>query len=162
MSAEKSTTDGVAKLEAAYGPPSQAAFGSAVFTAKLDKDRDLEQVARETYRSFVGGLWERYGEEAWMGPWKQVYARQDGATADIVGELRGIADQQAATSVPMILDEIDSPEAARAALVAVYDDSAVTDLRVFSIGDGEAMSGLLIASARAATGVATFLVFLMD
>ena len=162
MSAEKSTTDGVAKLEAVYGPPSQAAFGSAVFTAKLDENRDLEQVAREMYRRFVGDVWERYGEEAWMGPWKQVYARPTGATPDIVGELRGIADQQAATSAPMILDTIDSPEAARAALIAVYDDSAVKDLRVFSIGDGEAMSGLLVAAARAENDEATFLVFLMD
>ena len=23
----------------------------------------------------LGKLWDRYGEAAWMGPWKEVYAR---------------------------------------------------------------------------------------
>ena len=38
----------------------------------------------------------------------------------------------------------------------------MTELRVFNLGDGEAMSGLLVAGRRGATGEATFLVFLMD
>ena len=65
-------------------------------------------------------------------------------------------------SVPMILENIDGAEQARAALAAAYDDPAVTELRVFNLGDGEAMSGLLVAGRRGATGEATFLVFLMD
>ena len=51
---------------------------------------------------------------------------------------------------------------ARAALAAAYDDPAVTDLRVYNLGDGGAMSGLLVAGYRKGTGEATFLVFLMD
>ena len=97
-----------------------------------------------------------------MGPWKEVYARKTGAKADIVAELRGISDSDAQNSVPMILDNIDGAEKARAALTAAYDDPAVTELRVFNLGDGEAMSGLLVAGRRQATGEAAFLVFLMD
>jgi Asp/Glu/hydantoin racemase len=97
-----------------------------------------------------------------MGPWKEVHARQVGAKPDIVAELRGITDRDARSSVPMILDKIDDAEGARAALAAAYDDPAVTELRVFNLGDGGAMSGLLVAGRRQATGVATFLVFLMD
>jgi hypothetical protein len=37
----------------------------------------------------------------------------------------------------------------------------VAELRVFNLGDGEAMSGLLVAGRRA-SGDATFLAFLMD
>jgi hypothetical protein len=62
----------------------------------------------------------------------------------------------------MILDNIEGAAQARAALAAAYDDPAVTELRVFNLGDGEAMSGLLVAGRRQATGEATFLVFLMD
>ena len=62
----------------------------------------------------------------------------------------------------MILEGVEGAEQARAALAAAYDDPAVTELRVFNLGDGEAMSGLLVAGRRGATGEATFLVFLMD
>jgi hypothetical protein len=118
--------------------------------------------ALEKYKYFVGDLWERWGEDAWMGPWKEVYARTPGSKHDIVAELRGIKDQDASFSVPMILDNVEGAEKARAALSAVYDDATVTDLRVFTLGDGEAMSGLLVAGQRAGTGDATFLVLLMD
>ena len=152
----------VAALETAYGAPSQAGFGSAVFHEQMKAGDDLEQGALAKYQYFVGDLWERWGEEAWMSPWKEVYARQTGAKTDIVAELRGIADPDAAISVPMILDNIDGAERARAELAAAYDDPAVTDLWVYNLGDGGAMSGLLITGRRQGTGEATFLVFLMD
>jgi hypothetical protein len=96
-----------------------------------------------------------------MGPWKQVYERPAGAKADIVAELQGITDQHAAISVPMILEVVEDAEAARAALSAVYDDPSMTEVRVFDLGDGEAMSGLLVAG-RSTTEDAVFLVFLLD
>jgi amidase len=152
----------VTALEAAYGAPSQAGFGSAVFFESSPATDDLEQLARDKYKYFVGDLWARWGEAAWMGPWQEVYTRPTGAKADIVSELRGIADPDAQNSVPMILENIDGAEQARAALAAAYDDPAVTELRVFNLGDGAAMSGILVAGRRGATGEAAFLVFLMD
>jgi glycine cleavage system aminomethyltransferase T len=62
----------------------------------------------------------------------------------------------------MILDAVQDAEKARAALAAAFDDAAVKELSVYTIGDGAAMSGLLIAARRAATGESTFLVFLLD
>lgn len=153
--------DAVRALEAAYGPPSQAGFGSAVFYEALPPDADLEQAALARYRYFVGELWERWGEEAWLGPWKEVYRRPAGAVSDIVVELRDIADPDAALSAPMILDNIDGADTARAALAAAFDDPAVIDLRVFNLGDGAAMSGILVAGRRQDHG-AIFLVFLLD
>ncbi len=168
MSEETVTTstpakpDYAASLEAAYGAPSQAGFGSAVFYEPMKPDDDLTKAALAKYKYFVGELWERYGEEAWMGPWKEVYARPAGARPDIVAELRGIEDPDAAISAPMILDAVQDAEAARAALSAAFDDPAVTELRVYNLGDGGAMSGILVAARRAATSDATFLVFLLD
>jgi hypothetical protein len=152
----------VTALEAAYGAPSHAGMGSAVFYMPMDKEDDLSKAAQAAYRYFVGDLWERWGEDAWMGPWKEVCSRRAGGKPDILAELRGINDLDARNSVPMILENIDGAEKARAALAAAYNDSSVTELRVYNLGDGEAMSGLLIAGRREASGEATFLVFLMD
>jgi hypothetical protein len=154
--------DNVIRLQAAYGPPSQAGFGSAVFLEPDTGGDDLTGAALARYRTFLGALWERFGEQAWLGPWRQVYARPGGTRGDIAAELRGIADPEARRSVPMLLDAIDNPEAARAALSAAFDEPAVAELRVFNLGDGAALSGLLIAARHATDGAAIFLVFLLD
>jgi hypothetical protein len=153
--------DYVVQLETAYGAPSQSGFGSTVFFDKVERSAELEKAALEKYKYFIGELWERYGEDAWMGPWKEVYARPAGGEHDIVAELRGIKDPDAALSVPMILDNIESAEKARAALSTTFDNSMLTDVRVYNLGDGEAMSGMLVAGRRS-NGEATFLVFLLD
>jgi hypothetical protein len=154
--------DYVTALQAAYGEPSEQGFGSAVFWQAVPGGDDLTQAALSAYRTFAGKLWERYGEPAWMGPWREVYRRPAGAKPDIVAELRGISDPEAQLSVPMILDVVESAEAARAALSATFDDPAVTELRAFNLGDGGAMSGLLVAGRRTPGGESTFLVFLVD
>lgn len=152
----------VTALEAVYGEPSQAGFGSAVFFDTPSTVAELAGAALAKYRYFVGELWARYGEDAWMGPWKQVYARPADAAHDIIAELRAIDDGDAAISVPMILENVENAEQGRAALRAAFDGAAVTEVAVFNLGDGGAMSGLLVAGARAAEKTAVFLVFLMD
>lgn len=161
VSQERDKPANVTALEAAYGAPSQAGFGSAVFYVDMDPGKDLEQGALEYYQYFVGELWARWGEDAWMGPWKEVYAREADASPDIVAELRGITDSDGKQSVPMILDVVQNAEAARQALATAYDDPDVTELRVFNLGDGGSMSGLLVAGRRD-SGEALYLVFLMD
>ena len=151
--------DYVTRLQAAYGGPGQAAFGSAVFHETSPGRGDLAEEALAKYRYFVGDLWERYGEKAWMASWKEVYVRGAGARREIQAELRGIADPEARNSVPMILEMV---EGGVAALSGAFDAAAVTELRVFTIGDGAAMSGLLIAARRAHSGDDLLLVFLMD
>ena len=151
----------VETLEGAYGVPSQEGFGSAVFYEEKGAGQSLEEAALAKYKYFVGELWERWGQDAWMGPWKEVYARKAGAKHDILAELKGISDPGASMSVPMILDVVESADAARKALAAAYDDASVTELRVYNLGDGGAMSGLLVGGRRD-TGEATFLVFLLD
>jgi len=151
----------IAMLEASYGPPSQAGFGSAVFYEPLTAAGDLEKQAVGKYRYFVGDLWERFGEEAWMSVWKEVYTRPAGAHQDIASELRNIADFDAQLSIPMILDNIENPLAAQQALSAAFDEPSVDDLRVYTTGDGEAMSGVLVA-ARRSSGEAYYVLFLLD
>ncbi len=68
----------VVDLEGPYGPPSQEGFGAAVFFEVADAGDDLAALALKYYRYFVGDLWARWGEEVWMGPWKEVYTRAEG------------------------------------------------------------------------------------
>ena len=75
---------------------------------------------------------------------------------DIVAELGSIKDRDVALSAPMNLD-VD-PDA----LSAVFDAVDMKEVRVYNLGDGASMSGLLIAGRRADAGQGVFLVFLMD
>ena len=152
----------VPALEAAHGTPSQAAFGSAGFPEQSKAADDLAQAALAKYLYFAGDQWERSGEAAWLGPWKDVYSRQPGAKHDIVAELRELADRRARRSASVILDDAENADAARAALSAAFDDSALTVPMVYNVGDGGAMSGLQVAGRRAETGEATCPVFLLD
>jgi hypothetical protein len=150
----------VTNLEAIYGSPSQTGFGSAVFHKPVEQSADLEVAALEYYRYFLGNQWERFGEDTWMAAWRQVYLRP-GNTHSILTELRSISDPDAGLCVSMILDNISDPDAGQKALSATYDDIGVENLVVYTLGDGAAMSGLLIAG-RYSGGEAIFLVFLMD
>ncbi|MFB2836113.1 hypothetical protein [Floridanema evergladense] len=151
----------VTALRAIYGQPSQAGFGSAVFDEIIEPGTDLEPIALRYYQHFVGKLWEQFGADAWMSTWKQVYARTGGVTPDIVAELRAIADPAAAQFVPvLLLADTDDRTKAEQALAAVFDNSQVSDLRVYAIGDGAALSGLLVAGYR--PNEITILISLID
>jgi hypothetical protein len=151
----------VLELETVYGEPNQEGFGSAVFYKKVKTADLLEQIAQEQYEYFVGDKWEEWGPETWLAPWKEVYRRQARAEHDIIDELKAIDNFDTQLQVDMILNNIENPEEAQEALAAAYNDETISQLAVYNIGDGEAMSGLLIAGRRL-KGESTFLVFLMD
>jgi hypothetical protein len=156
---EATRPDYVKTLEAVFGGPSQTGFGSTVLFATARDRGELVRLARAAYRHFTGTLWERWGEAAWMGPWRLIHERV--AVHNVLAELKGLEDPQARSGADMLLNATENPASGQAALSATFDDPAVQDLLVFSLGDGGAMSGILIA-ARRANGEATFLVFLMD
>lgn len=145
-----------------YGSPSQSGFGSAVFHEKKAKDADLESLALQYYKYFVGDLWTRFGETAWLSSWKQVYVRQTGTISNIVSELQTIVDREVTSFLPVLFClDIQQKEKAQKTLSAVYDASDIVDLRVYTIGDGGAMSGLLIMG-YSKTGETTILISLLD
>ena len=154
--------DYVVELERCYGMPSQEAFGSSVFYDAVNVPKgSLEQLALAKYKHFAGELWERYGEDNWMAEWETVYTRDPSTTRDIVAELRSISDRGARLSASLLVENNDHTTEAHAALGKAFDDSRVSELQVFKIGDGDAMSGILIASRRPNEG-SVFLVLLMD
>ncbi len=150
----------VVALESAFGAPSQAGFGSAVFYEVTIAAANLEQVAQEKYRYFVGDLWERFGAGTWLSTWRLLYTRSD-QRRDIASELLAITDHDARQLAPLIVDNGSRAASSREALTAAYDDETVSALRVYRIGDGAALAGLLIAGWRD-NGEAVFLTLLLD
>ncbi|MEW9838609.1 hypothetical protein [Mesorhizobium marinum] len=149
----------VLDLERSFGGPSESGFGSAVFTSSSSSSQELEARAFEVYRHFVGPLWDRWGETAWKGNWRLAYRRA--GVGNIIAELGSLTDPDATSTARLMLEGTEDPTAAKAAVVLAFDDSAIVDLMIFNLGDGAAISGLLIG-ARRQNGETTFLVTLMD
>jgi hypothetical protein len=151
----------VEAMRAVFGGPSVEAFGTTVYFTPEATTGALAADAQAAYQEFVGHLWEKYGEDAWLGGWQEVYARPEGASGDILRELRAIDSRVAAGAVERILDASDNAAAAARALAVGYDAPAVSELAVYEIGDGEALSGIAVAGRRA-NGETTVFMFLMD
>ena len=164
LSAESSANKpaNVLKLEKIFGGPSQNAFGSAVF---FDPDGEppanLESPALAWYQHFAGKSWEQFGPDNWLANWRLVLARDKGQSKNIVAELQTIGDQQAMLSASMLVENHEDPKLAKLALTQGFDDPSIEDLRAYRIGDGQAMSGILIAARCQRVG-SVYLVFLMD
>ena len=152
----------VVQLERLFGGPSRAAFGTAVFyEPAVVKTEELEQRALANYKYFVGEIWERFGEENWLGTWNLVFAREAGERRQILDELKAIKDPDARLSASTMVDSHEHSEQAQAALSNAFDDPDVCSVQIYKIGDGEAMSGVMIVAQRQVQD-ALFLVFLMD
>lgn len=137
----------VSTLQKHFGQASQAGFGSSVFyKSKAPSVCDLDDEARSCYQYFLGPTWEKLGEQNWLSNWGMVYERKSDAQADIVSELKSIADREVRMSAGLLLENQEDATAAVSALKGAFDHTAVRQLKIFKIGDGAAMSGLLIAA----------------
>lgn len=150
----------VEPLVAVYGPAASSGLGSAVFTAPGIAAETLEAAALARYREFVGGSWEERST-AWRSGFGEVYRRGDGDARGICAELHALQPPALRGVVQAMVDDMDDPGSARAALAAVFDDGEVSHLRLYALGDGEAMAGVAVA-ALDASGDAAILVMLLD
>jgi hypothetical protein len=148
-------------LEKVYGKASDAGFGSAVFHESAHSKVDAGDVALSHYKRFLGKKWTKDSEAQWMKPWKRVYARPVNTTGDILQELAAIADAEARVSIPLLTELIENADAARDALVAAFNHPDVRQVNLYTIGDGEAMSGILV-NALYEKGYTCTVVVLMD
>jgi hypothetical protein len=135
----------IAALENIFGKATDAGFGSAVFHGATVAGDSVENKAVEHYKKFLGAKYNAEREQAWMSPWKNVFTRSNKGSG-IVSELASITDAEAKRSVPLFTEFTSEPEAAASALASAFDHEHVKDLAVFRIGDGEAMSGLILTT----------------
>lgn len=164
----------ITTLQQIFGGPDVHAMGSSVVAVEINPNHvDLETLAQKQYQNFCGEIWNRFGPENWLGPWCELYRRSSNPleASNILEELRGLKDDHSIDLVvSMLLDNIDNPEGAHAALTRVFDDPAIDQLSFYRLGDGEAFNGLLIAATthllatvgEETIGKAIFLTFLMD
>lgn len=168
----------VIQLQDLFGAPSQSGFGSAVFYDESSAGsgaESLEAYGLSKYRYFCGDKWDQFGEDAWLSGWKLVYQRDVSTTgapvakvsADsdtpfgIVAELRAIPDRSIRSLIPMLIDEVEDPVAAQSALTGGFDSPEVSELAIYSVGDGAAMSGVMIVGRRGTNSLLS-LVLLLD
>ncbi len=151
----------VQELEKSFGGANQTAFGTAVFyQLTIAETVDVEQLARKWYQFFCGPSWEKLGADSWLGTWKRVDLASN-KSRTLLDELANLEDHEARRSAATMLEGHEDPSTAKKVLSQVMDDPAVEERRIYKIGDGGAMSGILIVCQRNKNEFA-FLTFLLD
>lgn len=158
----------VIELQAVFGPPSSAGFGSGVFylpaggvSSPEVSASSLEVSARQAYEQFCGQRWVELGAEQWMGVWRRLYERPAGQAGAVLSEIPALADPESRSAALMLWEGGPEPTRARAALQGAFDSPGVARFQIFKIGDGEAMSGAILA-AETTQGEQVCLVILLD
>lgn len=152
----------VAGLQLIFGPPSDTGFGSAVsYSPPCAAAMPLEAMARIHYERFCGERWTELGGEQWLGVWRRLYDRPAGQAGDVLSEIPALADPEARSAALMLWEGGPEPTAARAALQAAFDAANVAQFHIYKIGDGEAMSGAILA-VETTRGEQCCLIILLD
>ena len=150
----------VQNLESAFGTASLQAFGSSVFFT-TNTNIHLDEEALSRYRYFLRATWEKLGEQNWLSNWGLIYERKSGDKADIISELKSISDRNVRMSAGLLLENQEDVSATTQALQKAFNHPQLKELKVFKIGDGAAMSGLLIVASIRDQGVLS-LILLLD
>ncbi len=155
-------------LLAHYPQNHRGVLGLHLHYQALSPTTDLGQVAWQYYCDrFVQGA--RH-PEGWRQQWQWVYQRAAATPRHCLRELlTGVYladfDYFQDPLLDVLLDgaEVDSAEAAPAQqlLAAAFDAPEVTDLRIYRLGDGEVIIGLLLAAQRS-NGEVIMLAYLGD
>jgi hypothetical protein len=111
----------------------------------------------QTLTEAVAGLQAIYGPPNQSGFGSAVFADLTQSGTD----LEPIARRYYQHFVGPLWTETDDQTRAQQALATVFNHPQVTNLSVYAIGDGSAMSGLLLAGSRT-SGETTILVSLLD
>jgi hypothetical protein len=155
-------TKALQRLEELFGKPSQATLGAAVFLSESTLSvSQLDEFAKSRYQYFAGAAWESFGEENWNKTWKQLYRRPKSSPPDILSELNQIEDSATNLAASQLTENHDDPSGAQESLKGVFDSDFIKEVSIYSIGDSEAITGVLIAGILD-TGIGVALVFLMD
>ena len=160
--AEDDLTKAIQRLEVLFGKPSEATLGAAVFQSQSALSvSQLDDFAKAQYQHFAGAAWESFGEENWNKTWKLLYRRPKSSPLDILGELNQIEDSATNLAASQLTENHDEPSGAQEALKGVFDSDFIQEVSIYSIGDSEAITGVLIAGILD-TGTGVALVFNMD
>ena len=110
--------------------------------------------------SSSAATWEAR-EAEWRAGFRELYQRPPGETRGIDVELHALKEPALRGVVTAMIDDLEDPAGARAALAAAFDGPTVADLRLYALGDGGQLAGVEVA-ARLADDRGLFLVLLLD
>jgi len=152
--------DAIAALIAVYGPAASTGLGSAVFQQDAIAAESLERPPWPSIASSSAATWEAR-EAEWRAGFREIYRRPHGETRGIDVELHALKEPALRGVVTAMIDDLEDPAGARAALAAAFDGPTVADLRLYALGDGGQLAGVEVA-ARLADDRGLFLVLLLD
>lgn len=159
---ENSWEKTVERLVDVFGGESQSTLGSAVFRSPdVLPTSELESFSFSSYKSFVGKSWQAFGEENWSKPWLLLFERPQEANRNLLQEIASVNDPATALAGSQLTENHDSPTEAIESLKAVFDSDSIQELRIYRVGDSEAITGILIA-ALTKDNQPIVLLFLMD
>ncbi|WP_017303670.1 hypothetical protein [Spirulina subsalsa] len=148
-----------------YSPPNQDGWGVVVFYEQTPPDGDLEALALAQYQYFVGGSHLEFMR--WKPQWKLIYERTPDCEPNIRQELNAATWVAGLDYEDRIANQLnydyDSEENVYApkVLAVGFNSPQAQDFRVYTLGDGEVMEGLLAISRRR-NGETLTLAFLKD
>ncbi|MDT9297307.1 MAG: hypothetical protein P5700_20020 [Arthrospira platensis PCC 7345] len=152
----------VSDLMELYGSSYGQLLDSGVFYDILEPEVDLEKVAFDHLRKFVGPKFFEPNELGWRRGWQLLYRRPEGEPGNIVKEFEDVYD-----ILERVLERFLNPlggndyETAPLKLAIAFDSPEVTDLRIYQVHDEDILNGRLIISRRA-NGETTTLIFICD
>ena len=136
--------DAWARLQSLWGPCEPVGMGDALCREPLPAKAALDDWARAKHLVLANKNWEVFEPEQWLANFREVYRRPAGSTGAIVDELLALQGNNVELVVENVLTNRDDAAELRPALSAVFDGPHLAELVIYSIGDGEALNGLLI------------------
>ncbi|MEX6776199.1 hypothetical protein [Limnospira fusiformis] len=162
MSTSSQLPQYVSDLMELYGSSYGQLLDSGVFYDILEPEVDLEKVAFNHLRKFVGPRFFEPNEDGWRRGWELLYRRPEGEPGNIVKEFEDVYDilERVLWVFLHPLGENDY-ETAPQKLAIAFDNPEVTDLRIYQIHDEDIFNGRLIISRRS-NGETTTLIIIRD
>lgn len=136
----------ITALENAFGKASNTGFGSTTLYSFPATALAPELQSLDHYKRFLGAKWLDTPDQTnrWLKPWKQVYVRPVGSPADIINELKQLQDADIKPSIGLLIEFPEQVEQAKIALTNAFNDQNIHHLAIYNLGDGEAMSGIMV------------------
>lgn len=148
-------------LESKFGKPNNNGFGSSVFYEISREEMNLDDIALEDYKLFMGDKWTENSTIDWMGGWQKIYDRQTDGEGNIIDKIKSITDPGARTSIPLLLEGAENATETHQPLMDAFNHTDIENVGIYKVGDGDALAGLMV-TAKYNNGEACTVITLMD
>lgn len=156
--------DGIAQLQRVFnrGLRKDGVYGTGVTVQEVDPEDDLNQLAMDAVRKYLGKYWGMVGSEL-LTNWHQtitILPYQAPWREPLENMLYESGDDNLECCCDMLTEYWEDPSAARRALDGAFNCQDVDEMAVYSMDDGGIHYGMVIAArmknAKAVALVAVF------